>query len=156
MSVVFNNKNYFILLTFQMDQNIICDIPGTPFNDLPRLRILSLRNNRMTTVAETAFQQLRSNVAILDVDGNPLSCSCRMLWLQNWLQETSAPGPRCHDGTMFRDARLTRADCANSRIIEPVVPGCEEQNFRRPSIESLALYNVSKNQEPPHNMNLKV
>lgn len=38
-----------------------------------------------------------------------------MLWLRAWLQETEShyPGPRCRDGTMLRDARLSRSECLN-------------------------------------------
>lgn len=52
-----------------MDNNQICGIQGSPFNDMPRLRVLSLRNNRMASVSENAFKRLRSNIAVLDIDG---------------------------------------------------------------------------------------
>lgn len=54
----------------QMDNNRICAVHGSPFNDMPRLRVLSLRSNRMTAVSENAFKRLRSNIAVLDIDGN--------------------------------------------------------------------------------------
>lgn len=61
---------------------------------MPRLRVLNLRNNRMGRLKEGNFRSLRSNIAILDVDGNPIDCSCDMLWLRAWLQETnSQAGP---------------------------------------------------------------
>lgn len=38
-----------------------------------------------------------------------------MLWYRAWLQETEShnPGPRCRDGSMLREARLSRSDCTN-------------------------------------------
>lgn len=61
---------------------------------MPRLRVLNLRNNRMGRLHETNFRNLRSNIAILDVEGNPIDCSCETLWLRAWLQETnSLSGP---------------------------------------------------------------
>lgn len=67
---------------------------GEPFSAMPRLRVLNLRNNRMGRLREGNFRNLRSNIAILDVDGNPIDCSCDMLWLRAWLQETnSQAGP---------------------------------------------------------------
>ena len=61
---------------------------------MPRLRVLNLRNNRMGRLHETNFRNLRSNIAILDVEGNPIDCSCDTLWLRAWLQESnSLPGP---------------------------------------------------------------
>ena len=52
-----------------MDNNRICVIQGSPFDDMPRLRVLSLRNNRMASVSEGAFKRLRSNIAVLDING---------------------------------------------------------------------------------------
>lgn len=122
-----------------MDHNNICNIRDAPFNGLSRLRVLSLKHNRMTTVAESVFQRLRSNVAVLDIDGNPLSCSCKMLWLQSWLKDTDSEGPRCADGTLFREARLSRTECASSRIVEPVVPGCESEIIQGSVVETSQL-----------------
>lgn len=56
-----------------MDNNRICEIQGSPFDDMPRLRVLSLRHNKMASVSENAFKRLRSNIAILDIDGNFLT-----------------------------------------------------------------------------------
>ncbi|XP_023244888.1 protein artichoke [Copidosoma floridanum] len=115
------------LVELKMDNNRICAVQGSPFDDMPRLRVLSLRNNRMASVTETAFKRLRSNIAVLDIDGNPLSCSCGMLWLRGWIQQASTDGPRCADGSLFRDVRLSRQDCQRERQLEPVQPGCEPE-----------------------------
>ena len=112
-----------------MDHNRICGIQGSPFDDMPRLRVLSLRNNRITTVSEKAFKRLRSNIAVLDIDGNPLSCSCGMLWLRGWLQQASSDGPRCADGSLFKEIRLSRQDCQRTRQIDAVHPGCEAETI---------------------------
>lgn len=122
-----------------MDNNLICNIRGAPFNHLSRLRVLSLRSNRMTSIAEFAFQKLRNNVVVLNVEGNPLSCSCKMLWYLNWLEDTQSEGPRCADGTLFRDVKLSRMECGNSRIVEPVIPGCESDIVQSSVIETAQL-----------------
>lgn len=36
---------------------------------MPRLRVLSMRNNHLRTIKERTFRNLRGNIAILDVDG---------------------------------------------------------------------------------------
>ncbi|XP_014484639.1 PREDICTED: chaoptin [Dinoponera quadriceps] len=129
------------LVELKMDNNRICAVHGSPFDDMPRLRVLSLRSNRMTAVSESAFKRLRSNIAVLDIDGNPLSCSCSMLWLRGWLQQASTEGPRCADGSLFRELRLSRQDCQRERYVEPVHPGCETEmiNVATPSVSSSAF-----------------
>lgn len=42
---------------------------GAPFETMPRLRVLSMRNNHLRTIKERTFRNLRGNIAILDVDG---------------------------------------------------------------------------------------
>lgn len=80
---------------------------------MPRLRILTMRNNRVTSLPESTFRNLRSNIAVLDLDGNPLECTCNMMWYRSWLQESDAqtPGPRCGNGKMLRELPLSRSDC---------------------------------------------
>ncbi|XP_024872754.1 protein artichoke [Temnothorax curvispinosus] len=129
------------LVELKMDNNRICAVHGSPFDDMPRLRVLSLRSNRMTAVSENAFKRLRSNIAVLDIDGNPLSCSCGMLWLRGWLQQASSEGPRCADGSLFKELRLSRQDCQRERYVELVHPGCETEmiNVATPSVSSSAF-----------------
>lgn len=116
-----------IINFLQMDNNRICGIEGAPFNDMPRLRVLSMRSNRMNSVSENAFKRLRSNIAVLDIDGNPLSCSCDMIWLRGWLQQGSTEGPKCADGTLFKEMRLSRQDCLKKKYVTSVHPGCEAE-----------------------------
>ncbi|KAG5672545.1 hypothetical protein PVAND_002666 [Polypedilum vanderplanki] len=100
------------LVELKLNDNRICKIQGEPFSAMPRLRVLNLRNNRMGRLQETNFRNLRSNIAILDVEGNPIDCSCDTLWLRAWLQETnSLAGPSCRDGTKLRDLDLNRQNC---------------------------------------------
>lgn len=100
------------LVELKLDDNRICKIQGEPFSTMPRLRVLSMRNNRMSTLPEISFKTLRGNIAVLDLDGNPLDCSCDMMWLRAWLEaESNNPGPRCRDGTMLRESRISRNEC---------------------------------------------
>lgn len=46
------------------------------------------------------------------IAGNPLECSCNVLWLRAWYQETNShPGPRCRDGNLLTDMRVSKSDC---------------------------------------------
>ncbi|EDW34666.1 GL12775 [Drosophila persimilis] len=102
------------LVELKMDNNQICRIQGAPFETMPRLRVLSMRNNQLRSIKERTFRNLRGNIAILDVDGNPIDCNCEMQWLSVWLQETNFPypGPKCQDGRLLRAARMERSLCA--------------------------------------------
>lgn len=73
--------------------------------------------------------------------GNPLSCSCGMLWLRGWLQQASSEGPRCADGSLFKEIRLARQDCQRERQIDPIHPGCEAEMI------DIAPYPVSSSSE---------
>lgn len=54
------------------------------------------------------------NVQLCD-SGNPLECSCNVLWLRAWYQETNSyPGPRCRDGNLLTEMRVSKSDCDSS------------------------------------------
>uniref|UniRef100_A0A1I8MPZ4 LRRCT domain-containing protein n=1 Tax=Musca domestica TaxID=7370 RepID=A0A1I8MPZ4_MUSDO len=101
------------LVELKMDNNEICRIQGSPFEQMPRLRVLSMRNNRLRSIQERTFRNLRGNIAIIDMDGNPIECTCEMQWLSVWLQETNFPypGPRCQDGRLLRASRIDKNLC---------------------------------------------
>ncbi|XP_026271786.2 mucin-12-like [Frankliniella occidentalis] len=128
------------LVELKMDNNRICNIQGVPFNNMPRLRVLSLNNNKMTSLPENTFQRLKHNVAQLQLNGNPLSCSCDLLWLHSWLLETEqgAPGaqapqaahdgPRCADGSLVKEIRVSRAECDAAAKSAPLTARQQHHN----------------------------
>lgn len=154
-----------IYLLLQLDNNRLCNIEGTPFEKMSRLRMLSLRDNKMTSLAEPTFSKLRSSILYFDIEGiisflsslltiisdaesyqyfflfaagNPVKCSCNMLWLQSWLQqdEQRHPGPRCSDGILLREHRMSRHNCDD---VPEIVPGCET----RPAAGALSNMSVT-------------
>lgn len=60
---------YRFYLRLQLDNNRLCDIEGTPFEKMNRLRMLSLRDNKMTSLAEPTFNKLRSSILYFDIEG---------------------------------------------------------------------------------------
>lgn len=55
------------------------------------------------------------------------------MWMRGWLQESVLFGPRCVDGTLLRDSRLTRQQCSDAELAsEPVAPGCEAELLTAP------------------------
>ncbi|KTF71779.1 hypothetical protein cypCar_00039049 [Cyprinus carpio] len=47
---------------------------------LQQIRLLNLSNNRLVTLEEGSFHSVNT-LETLRVDGNPLSCDCRLLWI---------------------------------------------------------------------------
>lgn len=47
---------------------------------LRQIRVLNLSNNDLVTLEESSFHSVNS-LETLRVDGNPLSCDCRLLWI---------------------------------------------------------------------------
>jgi hypothetical protein len=52
-----------------VNNNEICGIREKSIDNLSRLRVLSLRNNKVTMMQERAFRALKSNMMHLDVAG---------------------------------------------------------------------------------------
>lgn len=47
---------------------------------LQQIRLLNLSNNRLVTLEEASFHSV-NNLETLRMDGNPLSCDCRLIWM---------------------------------------------------------------------------
>lgn len=62
-------RNLDWLVELKMDDNHICKVQGEPFSSMPRLKVLTMRNNRMVSVTEPTFRHLRGNLAVLELDG---------------------------------------------------------------------------------------
>ncbi|KAK3927122.1 Protein artichoke, partial [Frankliniella fusca] len=173
------------LVELKMDNNRICNIQGVPFNNMPRLRVLSLNNNKMTSLPESTFQRLKHTVSQLQLNGNPLSCSCDLLWLHSWLLESEqlpahahghayahagrdADGPRCADGSLVKEIRVSRAECdaaaksapLSARLQHTSSPACDAEIIDLPpanvvgtsQIVSTALEVRGSTQAPQQNV----
>lgn len=62
-------RNLDWLVELKMDDNQICKVQGEPFSSMPRLKVLTMRNNRMISVTEPTFRHLRGNLAVFDLEG---------------------------------------------------------------------------------------
>ncbi|XP_045515611.1 protein artichoke [Pieris brassicae] len=133
------------LVELNLDNNHVCSINGNPFDYMQRLKVLSLRHNKLTTVTENNFLKLRHNIAIFDIDGNPLICNCGIIWLKSWLAESTSMGPKCTDGTHVKDISFGRDDCKNQPIgNEDRSCFTHENQALLPSIGTSVLSSVNK------------
>ncbi|XP_055935231.1 slit homolog 2 protein-like [Argiope bruennichi] len=63
------------------NDNKLSSIPDDLFTDMPNLHTVGLRGNQLRTVPAIAFEGSFSKLKFLWLDGNPLHCDCRILWL---------------------------------------------------------------------------
>lgn len=85
--------------------------------------------------------------------GNPLECSCNVLWLRAWYQETNSyPGPRCRDGNLLTEMRVSKSDCDasnDSRMNQVLLMNEHGDIFKRQTnlneCENEAAYNEAEN-----------
>lgn len=67
--------------------------------------------------------------------GNPLSCSCDLLWLHSWLVEARvADGPRCADGSLVKEIRVSRAECDAAAKSSPLT--ARQQHHGNPACDA--------------------
>ncbi|KAG6444016.1 hypothetical protein O3G_MSEX003131 [Manduca sexta] len=130
------------IVELNLDNNLLCHISGKPFDSMPRLKVLSLRHNKLATVTETTFAKLRNNIAILDIDGNPLICNCAIIWLKSWLLESTSVGPKCMDGTYVKGMPFSQSDCPNRLVKNEDVGLCvtHENEALLPNLASSQVF----------------
>ncbi|CAH1636754.1 unnamed protein product [Spodoptera littoralis] len=63
-------------------------------DDIQKLNVLDLRNNNLETLKQEAVQNvlenMKSNYALISLDGNKLTCDCRLSWLHKLRNETKS------------------------------------------------------------------
>ena len=98
------------LTTLLLDYNLLARLPEALTKELPRLRSLSVSNNRITTletseltayadgglrslnmqsnrvqVMDESLRPLLDKIGTFMMNGNPLHCNCELLWYRDWL-----------------------------------------------------------------------
>ncbi|CAH0727185.1 unnamed protein product, partial [Brenthis ino] len=62
------------------------------FDDIQKLNFLDLRNNKLETLKQEmlrgVIENMKSNYAFVSLDGNKLTCDCRLSWLHKLRNET--------------------------------------------------------------------
>ncbi|VVC96539.1 unnamed protein product [Leptidea sinapis] len=67
-------------------------LDGGVFDDVQKLNVLDLRNNNLETLKQdtlrSVLDNMKSNYALISLEGNKLSCDCRLAWLHKLRDET--------------------------------------------------------------------
>ncbi|CAB3365577.1 Hypothetical predicted protein [Cloeon dipterum] len=133
------------LVELKVNNNEICGVGLRSLEGLSRLRVLSMRNNKVKMMQEGAFRALRSNMIHLDVAGNPLSCTCGMMWFQEWVDNEpkiqksllATEPPRCADGSLLREKALSRSYCQDKqqRDVDEALEACNRGNHNSTNLQ---------------------
>uniref|UniRef100_A0A8C0JE24 Ig-like domain-containing protein n=1 Tax=Chelonoidis abingdonii TaxID=106734 RepID=A0A8C0JE24_CHEAB len=76
-----------------MNNNQLVKLPWEAFQTLKNLRSLWINDNKFTTIAQGTFDAM-SSLSQLQIYNNPLNCTCRLLWLKTWVENTLISIPK--------------------------------------------------------------
>ncbi|XP_043845032.1 immunoglobulin superfamily containing leucine-rich repeat protein 2 [Dromiciops gliroides] len=80
-------RNLSALQLLKMNNNRMAALPADAFRNLRDLRSLRINNNHFSFIAEGTFDALTS-LSHLQIYNNPFDCTCRLLWLKAWAENT--------------------------------------------------------------------
>ncbi|XP_067399306.1 immunoglobulin superfamily containing leucine-rich repeat protein 2 [Emydura macquarii macquarii] len=80
-------RNLSALQLLKMNNNHMAQLPRGAFRTLKDLRSLRINNNKFSAIAEGTFDSL-SSLSHLQIYNNPFNCSCKLLWLKHWAENT--------------------------------------------------------------------
>ncbi|XP_061575082.1 LOW QUALITY PROTEIN: toll-like receptor 3 [Cololabis saira] len=88
------------LRELSLSNNLLNSLRYSVFDDLKSLKVLRLEKNLITTVRPEVFKTPMSNLSVFIMDKNPFDCTCEsILWFVTWLNSTNmtkVPGLRDH------------------------------------------------------------
>ncbi|XP_007430157.1 immunoglobulin superfamily containing leucine-rich repeat protein [Python bivittatus] len=80
-------SNLTSLQQLKLSNNHLEKVPPEAFHSLKDLRSLWLSDNKLVTLSEGTFSSM-PKLAQLQINNNPFHCTCRIWWLDGWLQST--------------------------------------------------------------------
>lgn len=66
---------------FYFGKNKIESLPDDMFQDMPNLQHIALDGNLISEMLDSTFKPVWNHISKLLLQGNPLKCHCKMLWL---------------------------------------------------------------------------
>lgn len=87
------------LKELSFSNNLLNNLKDSIFDDLNSLRVLRLEKNLITSVRPEVFKIPMSNLSLLVMNKNPFDCTCEsILWFVTWLNNTNMTSvPRLRD-----------------------------------------------------------
>ena len=135
---MFNNNTRLTLL--KLSHNHISTWAPSVFQPLSALKYLFLTSNGITSINKTFFRYLGSLKA-LDLAGNPLACTCDLVWFKHWLyhkdidlisyfreENYTCSSPDDMKGVSLRKFSLSPVDCSSKMALYLVTGGASHAN----------------------------
>uniref|UniRef100_A0A8C3NBF8 Uncharacterized protein n=2 Tax=Geospiza parvula TaxID=87175 RepID=A0A8C3NBF8_GEOPR len=103
----------------------------------PSAEIIHLASNRLTSIPNGLFDNLRSLQAVY-LQGNPWECTCDILYLRSWLQWQQ-------NRSLYRDVRCSSPEHLQGRIIaylteDEIVSTCQHWYCSLALLSQLSLF----------------
>uniref|UniRef100_A0A8B9LR75 Slit homolog 1 protein n=1 Tax=Astyanax mexicanus TaxID=7994 RepID=A0A8B9LR75_ASTMX len=91
-------------LFLMLRSNKISCVSNSSFTGLSSVRLLSLYDNLITSIAPGAFDTLHS-LSTLNLLANPFNCNCHLAWLGEWLRRKRivTGNPRCQNPYFLKE-----------------------------------------------------
>uniref|UniRef100_A0A672MSB6 Slit homolog 3 protein-like n=1 Tax=Sinocyclocheilus grahami TaxID=75366 RepID=A0A672MSB6_SINGR len=121
-------------LIFHSLLNQISCVDNATFTGLSSVRLLSLYDNRISTIAPGAFNTLHS-LSTINLLSNPYVCDCHLAWLGLWLKKTRvvSGNPRCQKPAFLKEIPIQdvampdfSCDGAEENVCLPSAPRCPD------------------------------
>ncbi|CAL1293845.1 unnamed protein product [Larinioides sclopetarius] len=92
----------------KLENNAFTSVPDDLFTNMPALKVLSIRINKIARLQEQAFKPIWSQLDVFDARGNPLECDSTMEWLFHVKTEAAVvlgtcEGPLGREGMELHD-----------------------------------------------------
>uniref|UniRef100_A0A672MSD0 Slit homolog 3 protein-like n=1 Tax=Sinocyclocheilus grahami TaxID=75366 RepID=A0A672MSD0_SINGR len=109
-------------------------VDNATFTGLSSVRLLSLYDNRISTIAPGAFNTLHS-LSTINLLSNPYVCDCHLAWLGLWLKKTRvvSGNPRCQKPAFLKEIPIQdvampdfSCDGAEENVCLPSAPRCPD------------------------------
>uniref|UniRef100_A0A8B9L9Q5 Slit homolog 3 (Drosophila) n=1 Tax=Astyanax mexicanus TaxID=7994 RepID=A0A8B9L9Q5_ASTMX len=130
--ILYNTMRTLIILGDPHNQ-ITC-VDNATFTGLSSVRLLSLYDNRISTIAPGAFNTLHS-LSTINLLSNPYVCDCHLAWLGLWLKKTRvvSGNPRCQRPAFLKEIPIQdvaapdfTCDGVEENACLPSVPRCPD------------------------------
>ncbi|XP_072930622.1 uncharacterized protein [Epargyreus clarus] len=128
------------LKKLSLADNKLAALDDGVLDDIQKLNVLDLRNNNLETMKQetlrSVMENMKSNYALISLDGNKLTCDCRLSWLHKLRNETRSKRVR---------ASLDRLSCIMDTKLKSYLGNVKVQKINDASLKTGVFRKDDKN-----------